>query len=306
MDKNHYEVIVVGAGPAGLTAAIYLKRANYQVLVIEKSAPGGKINFTATIENYPGFENIKGPELAMKMYQQAQALGVIFDSGTIERIERNNDIFTVISDEDTYFTKALIIATGTSEKLIGVKGEKEFYGKGVSYCAVCDGALYRNKPVAVIGGGNSAFDEALYLSDLVEHIYLIHRNQNFKAGALLVERVKKKDNITILVDTIVTSINGNKTVNEIEIKNTINEETTNIKVDAIFPFIGVIPNTEFLKEFNILDNQAYVLVDSSMATKIKGLYACGDVVAKNLRQIVTATNDGAIAATSVTHYLKRG
>jgi thioredoxin reductase (NADPH) len=299
-----YDLIIIGAGPSGMSAAIYGSRGGLKVAMIEKEVPGGKVMKTSDIENWPGVASIKGPDLAFEMFNHAQKFGAefiygnvidIIDEGTIKKVKT--------SDNTLYETLAVIIATGTKERKIGIKGEDEYYGKGVSYCAVCDGALYKNKPIAVIGGGNSALEEALYLTRFASKIYLIHRRDEFRAEDIIVNNIKNNKVIELKLKYIPLEINGNNTVNQIVIKNVVNNEVENLEVNAVFPFIGLDPESRFASRLNITNERGYVVTNSEMETDVKGIFAAGDVIEKNLRQIVTASSDGAIAANKVIQYI---
>lgn len=301
--KNNYEVIIVGGGPAGLTAAIYLKRAGHDVVVFERYVPGGKVNSTAIIDNYPGVPHISGPDFASMLFEQVRSLKIRIEEVDVLEIKKQDEQFVVVGDDGEYISKSVIIASGTREKKLEVKGEEQFFGKGVSYCAICDGPLYKQKDVAVIGAGNSAFEEALYLSSICHKVYIIHRSEAFRGDHVLVNDVRNKENVEIITNAQVKEINGDQVVNEI----LICKEGKDIRlaVDGVFPFIGTIPNTQFLKKLHILDEASYVIVNNKMESSIEGLFAAGDVISKDIRQIVTATSDGAIAATSASRYLKR-
>ncbi|HML99718.1 MAG TPA: thioredoxin-disulfide reductase [Bacilli bacterium] len=300
MDRKT-DVTIVGSGPAGITATIYLKRALIDVVLLDKYVPGGKVNFTAEIENYPGFNKITGPDLAGKFFEQVQNFGVEVTYGDVLDIEKKDDEFKVITDDGTITSKFVIFATGTDERKMNIPGEDEFKGKGVSYCAVCDGSFYKGENVAVVGGGNSALQEALYLSGFVKKVFLIHRRQGFRADELLVKKVKSTGNIELVLDSVTLAVEGEKFVSGIKIKNAITGEEKILPVKAVFPYIGQIPATKGLSKLQVLDEHGYVIVDENMETKVGNLFGAGDVVKKNLRQIVTATNDGAIAAIEITH-----
>lgn len=300
MDKTT-TVAIVGSGPAGITATIYLKRALIDVVLLDKYVPGGKVNFTAEIENYPGFNKISGPDLAGKFFEQIQNFGVEVTYGDVTRVEKSGEKFRVITDDGIITSDYVIFATGTDERKMNIPGEEEFKGKGVSYCAVCDGSFYKGEEVAVVGGGNSALQEALYLSGFVKKVYLVHRRQGFRADELLVKKVKATENIEMVLDSITLEVTGEELVNGLIVENKITKEKRTLPIKAVFPYIGMIPATGALKDLDVLNENGYIIVNEEMETKVANLFGAGDVVDKNLRQIVTATNDGAIAAIEITH-----
>ena len=297
------DVLIVGAGPAGLSAAIYLIRSGYEVTIFEKGFPGGKVNLTAEVENYPGIEKISGPDLAFKIYEHALNLGAKITSKEVKKIIKDKDVFKVFTENDTFMFKAVIIATGTIENKLEVENSIKFENHGISYCAVCDGRFYKDKEVAVIGGGNAALEEALYLEKICSKVHLIHRRNEFRADQIVVDLVKKSS-IDIIYDSIVTKVEGDNLVTGLELLNVKTQSTSTLKVSGIFPYIGARPNTQFLDN-QLLDEKGYLLVNERMETKLVGLYGCGDVIKKDLRQVVTATSDGAIAAINVANYLKK-
>ena len=297
------DVLIVGAGPAGLSAAIYLIRSGYEVTIFEKGFPGGKVNLTAEVENYPGIEKISGPDLAFKIYEHALNLGAKITSKEVKKIIKDKDVFKVFTENDTFMFKAVIIATGTIENKLEVENSMKFENHGISYCAVCDGRFYKDKEVAVIGGGNAALEEALYLEKICRKVHLIHRRNEFRADQIVVDLVKNSS-IDIIYDTIVTKVEGDNLVTGVDLLNVKTQSTSTLKVSGIFPYIGARPNTQFL-DSHLLDEKGYLLVNERMETKLVGLYGCGDVIKKDLRQVVTATSDGAIAAINVANYLKK-
>ena len=295
MNKNTH-VAIIGAGPAGLTAAIYLKRAMLDVTIIDKYAPGGKVNTTAHIENYPGYELINGPELATKMYEHALSLGAEVSYGNVLKVDKVDEHFLVTTDEEVIEAAYVIVASGTKERLLGVPGEETFTNRGVSYCAVCDGSFYKGEEVAVVGGGDAALEEALYLATIVKKIYLIHRRQGFRASAIIVDKVKSTPNIELVLDSVPLEIVGGKVVEGIKVQNILSHEETLIPVKAVFPFIGQIPNTDFVQHLGITTEAGFLLTNRELETPIKNLFGAGDCVDQNLRQIVVAAGDGAITA----------
>lgn len=306
MNKEVHPVIIVGAGPSGMTAAIYLARANVKVKIVDKYAPGGKMNITQLVHNYPGFETISGPDLAFKMFEQVRALGINIDYADVTNITKEDDIFTLTSDEGEFFARAVIVATGTQERKLKIPGEAKYTGRGVSYCAVCDGNLYRDDAIVLIGGGNSAIEEAVFVSKIVREIHIVHRNAVFRADEKLIKELKDAPNVHFHLHTIPVEIGGDaEGVTSILLKNLKTGEEKTLEVKAVFPFIGSDAVTDFLSNFDVRDDKGYTLVDHEMMTNVPGLFSVGDVNQKVLRQIVTATNDGAIAALAVNRYLKQ-
>ena len=298
-----YDVIIIGAGPAGLTSAIYAKRSNKNVLVLEANTYGGQIVTTDKIDNYPATPHISGFDFATNLYNQAVELGaeVKFEKA-IEIVD--GDIKKVITDKNTYEASSIIVAIGVRNRSLNVPGEKEFEGKGVSYCATCDGMFYKGKTVAVVGAGNTAFEEAIYLSNICKKVYLIHRNEKFKASASMVKKLKTKDNVEFILNSNVVSINGEDKVSDIEIKDN-NDNITNLKVAGIFIAIGQIPENGNLTKDLKTDKNGYIKSDKNLKTNIDGVYVAGDIRPKTLRQLVTATSDGAIAAVNAIKSIKK-
>lgn len=293
-----YDVLIIGAGPAGISAAIYALRNDLKVGILEGDAPGGKMVYTATIENYPGYGAIDGPDLAYTMFNQIIDLGVDYIGFNATGIRKEDGYFVVSGDEDLK-ARTVIIATGTKNRKLEIPGEERFTNKGISWCAICDGALYRNKEVAVIGGGNSAFEESIYLSGVVKKVYLIHRRDEFRADKQIIEKVKSLGNVEMILNTVVLEFVGEEDLKKLILKNTKTGAVTELPVSGCFEFVGLLPATDFVQELGILDENGYIPVNENQETKIEGLYAVGDVVTKKVRQIVTAVNDGAIAALDI-------
>lgn len=308
-NKYDYDLVVIGGGPAGMTTAIYAQRANLKTVIIEKYIVGGKMIKTSEIENYPGYDYILGPELSEKMQKQVEKLQVEFVTDEVIKItdSENHKIKTVLlSSGDVLIAKGVIIATGSLERKIGVRGEEEYANRGVSYCAVCDGALFKNKIISVVGGGYAACEESLYLTRFTNKVNLIHRRDQFRADDKTVNKVKNNENINLITDHVVLKVLGTedkKKVGKLEIQNIKTKEISEITTDALFPYIGSDPVTKFVKDLDICDSNGYIIVNDKCQTKIPGLYAAGDVIAKNLRQIVTAVNDGAIAAQYLINFI---
>ena len=303
MDKQ-YDVIIIGCGPAGLTAAIYASRANLKTLILEAAVNGGKLSKTYQIENYPGIKEISGLELATTLSEHAVKFGAELVSGEVTRIEDGDLKKVFLKDGTQIEAKALIVATGTKERTLDLPRANEFTGRGISYCAVCDGFFYRNKEVAIVGGGNSALEESLYLASLAKKVTIIIRRDVFRAEESIVEKVKANEKIEIITKSLPEElcIEDDRIVG-LKIRNVDSNEITTVPCSGIFPYIGADPITDFLPA-ELLDEKGYVITDENMATKAKGIYAAGDCIVKNLRQVVTACNDGAIAADSIAKLLK--
>lgn len=300
-----YDVIVIGAGHGGLTAGLYASRANLSVLILDRGIYGGQMNNTAEVENYPGFKSILGPDLAEKMYQGATQFGAEYAYGSVEKVEVNGDLKQVITDSETYEAPVVIIATGSQYRKLGVEGEVEYAGRGVSYCAVCDGAFFKDQPLAVIGGGDSAVEEGGYLAKLASNVNIIHRRDQLRAQKILQERAFANDKIDFTWDTVVTKINGDgQKVTSVSTHNKKTGEDGELKVNGVFIYVGVIPLSEPFKELGITDEQGWIKTDELMQTSLPGVYAIGDVRAKELRQITTAVGDGSIAGQQAFNYLE--
>lgn len=297
-----YDLIIVGAGPAGLTAAIYARRASKKVLVLEAKAYGGQIINTPDVENYPAEEHISGFDLATKIYNQAKELGaeIVF-----ERVTDVNDLGLekeVVTTKTRYKSKAVILATGSESRKLGLFNEEKLVGKGISYCATCDGAFYKKKVVAVVGGGNTALDDTLYLADIVDKVYLIHRRSEFRGEEGTVNKLKECDNVEFIYNSNITKLNAQDRLESIEITNSDGSVRT-IEVDGLFVAIGRIPdNQNFAKIIN-LDSVGYVISGEDCHTNVNGIFVAGDNRAKDVRQLVTATSDGAISATEAIKYI---
>ncbi len=288
------DLLIIGAGPAGLTAALYATRAGADVIIVDSGAPGGKLNVTADIENYPGITQ-KGPELAMSMYEHCLSFGAKYEYAQIESVKKVEDHFEVKSADKTYEATYVMIATGTKERKMEIPLEEDMIGRGVSYCAVCDGPFFRGKEVAVVGGGNSAIEEAIYLASLAQTVHVIVRRDVLRADQYLVDKAKAKDNIQFhFLRKPVSVLVENDMVSGLELEDSQSGEKENLSVNGIFPFIGLDPVSDMFKDLGILDNEGYIPVDENQQTQVEGLFAGGDVTVKNLRQVVTATNDGAI------------
>ena len=294
-----YHTVIIGSGVAGMTAAIYLKRARKDICILENGVPGGQITLASSVENYPGFSSITGSDLALNIYNQVLNLGVTYKYTKANQVKVENDFITVITDKEEIKCKNLIIATGRAPRKLEVTLEDRLVGSGISFCATCDSSLYKDKKVAVVGGGTAALEEAIYLSKICNNVTLIQRRDTFSATDALVNDVKNTKNITILTNRTVKEfkVNDNKLSGIVlEDKQNNQEEIT---VDGCFEYIGQVPNTKIFENLDILDDKGYVNVDKNYQTKISGIYAAGDCVKKDLYQVVTACSEGAIAANNI-------
>ncbi len=305
IDEKLHDLIIIGAGPAGMTAAIYASRGGLEVMMLDV-LPGGKLNQTSEIENWPGEASILGPDLATKMSSHSTQFGAVHEFGEVEKITIDGSIKILETYSKIYKAKSIIIASGTLERKLGIPGEDEHYGRGVSYCTVCDAAFFRNSPVAIIGGGDSAYEAADYMARFSDKVDLVLRRDVPRAQNINVERVMNNSNVNVHFNYSPVEIIGKEgKVNIVKFKNNIDEDAdlVEVQVDAIFPQIGIIPNTKFLENLDILDEEKYIKADERMKTSIPGVFAAGDVIAKDLRQIVTATGDGSIAGEEATVYV---
>ena len=294
-----YHTVIIGSGVAGMTAAIYLKRARKDICILENGVPGGQITLASSVENYPGFSSITGSDLALNIYNQVLNLGVTYKYTKANQVKVEDDFINVITDKEEIKCKNLIIATGRAPRKLEVTLEDRLVGSGISFCATCDSSLYKDKKVAVVGGGTAALEEAIYLSKICNNVTLIHRRDTFSATDALVNDVKNTKNITILTNRTVKEfkVNDNKLSGIVlEDKQNNQEEIT---VDGCFEYIGQVPNTKIFENLDILDDKGYVNVDKNYQTKIPGIYAVGDCVKKDLYQVVTACSEGAIAANNI-------
>ena len=297
-----YDIIIVGAGPSGLTAAIYGRRANKKVLVLEKNAYGGQIINTRDIENYPGVDHINGFDFATKLYNQAKDLGAEIKYQKVVSINDLGDTKEVITSKETYKCKAVILATGNDVRKLNIPNEDKLIGKGISYCATCDGNFYKNKTVAVVGGGNTALEDSLYLSDICDKIYLIHRRDSFRGEEKTVNLLKEKNNIEFILNSNITKINGEDNLESIEVTDN-NGNTKEIKVNGLFVAIGRVPENDIFSNLVELDENGYIKAHEDCLTNVKGVFVSGDNRTKEIRQLVTATGDGAVAATQAVKYI---
>jgi len=298
-----YDVIIIGAGTAGLSAAIYAVRAGKSALVLEAKAYGGQIINTPEVENYPGIKNISGFEFATGLFEQAKDAGAVIKTQGVLEVKKEADIFTVTTKRNVYESKALIIATGATNRPLGLEREKEMIGKGISYCATCDGAFFKGKNVAVIGGGNTALEDAGFLSNYCRKVYIVHRRDAFRGEPATLERLKAKENVELVLDSVSVELTGEDRVSGLEVKNVKTGELRKLDVDGIFVAIGQIPSNALFKDFVALDAAGYVVAGENCRTDVKGVFAAGDCRTKKIRQLTTAASDGAIAALEACEYI---
>lgn len=302
-----YDVIIVGGGGAGLTAAIYTSRAKLKTLLVEKLAPGGQIALTDLVENYPGFpEGILGPDISLRMEEQAKKYGTQVAYQEVQRITRNeHNVFVLDCGAEKYQAKSIILAAGASFRRLNVPLEKELTGKGVSYCATCDGAFFRDKEIVVVGGGDSAMQEGLFLTRFASKVTVIHRRDKLRASPILQQRAQENEKIVFVWDTVIEKIIGEKKVEAVELKNLKTGESREFKTDGVFIFIGHDPNTGFLKGFVDLDAHQYVKSDGSVKTSLPGVFAAGEIRAGAVKQLVSACGEGCEAALAAQEYLEQ-
>lgn len=302
---TQYDVAIIGSGPAGMTAAIYAARANLNVLLLDKLAPGGQIVNTFEIQNYTGMGTINGADLAIKMFEHTQELGISFDYGTVTEIQSEGNVKKLLCEEGhSYEAKAVIIATGTRPRVLGVPGEDKFTGTSISWCAICDGAQYREKKVIVIGGGNSAVEEAIYLAGLAEEVTLVTL-LNLTADPVACDKLRAMPNVKIYEYYDILEFFGDDKFEGLRAKSTQTDQEITVRADGAFEYIGLQPTAEAFKGLGILNDYGYIETDSFMETKAPGIYGAGDITSKHLRQVITACNDGAIAAQSVAKYIEK-
>jgi thioredoxin reductase (NADPH) len=301
-----YDVIIIGGGPAGLTAGIYAGRARLKALLVEKLIHGGQMMTTDFVENYPGFpEGISGPDLSDRMRKQAERFGLEIITGEVQELKPGDGRHTVVLEDRTLKAGAVIIATGARYKRLGVPGENDLTGRGVSFCATCDGALYRDQEIAMVGGGDTSLSETIFLTRFAKKIHLIHRRDEFRGAKYLQEQVLDMDKVQVHWNTVVEEFQGDdQGLTGMKLKNVKSGDTSTLPVSGVFVAIGINPNTEWLKDLLPLDEWGFIFTDQEMATKVPGIFAAGDVRAKNLWQIATAVGDGAVAANAAEHYLQ--
>ncbi len=299
-----YDVIIIGAGPGGLTAGMYASRGNLNTISIEKMMPGGQIANTHLVEDYPGFESISGPELAQKMEAHARKFGLKIENDMVHKIRSDGRYWVVEGDSDNYRGKAVIIATGGQPRKLGVPGELEFAGRGVSYCAICDGAFFKGEVIAVFGGGDSAVEEGIYLTKFASKLYIIHRRDQLRAQKIIQDRAKANPKIEFIWDSVPVKISGADKVSSVTIKNVKTGEIRDLAVGAVFPFIGFVPNSDLFEEGIKRDSGGYIITNENMETSLKGIYAIGDVRKQLCKQVTNAVGDGTTAAVAADKYIE--
>ncbi|MCY7761073.1 thioredoxin-disulfide reductase [Bacillus spizizenii] len=304
-EEKVYDVIIIGAGPAGMTAAVYTSRANLSTLMIERGIPGGQMANTEDVENYPGFKSILGPELSNKMFEHAKKFGAEYAYGDIKEVVDGKEYKVVKAGSKEYKARAVIIAAGAEYKKIGVPGEKELGGRGVSYCAVCDGAFFKGKELVVVGGGDSAVEEGVYLTRFASKVTIVHRRDKLRAQSILQARAFDNEKVDFLWNKTVKEIHEeNGKVGNVTLVDTVTGEESEFKTDGVFIYIGMLPLSKPFENLGITNEEGYIETNDRMETKVEGIFAAGDIREKSLRQIVTATGDGSIAAQSVQHYVE--
>lgn len=300
-----YDVIIIGAGPAGMTAAVYTSRANLSTLMIERGIPGGQMANTEEIENYPGFDHILGPDLSTKMFEHAKKFGAEYAYGDVKGIVDGEEYKTITAGSKEYKARAVILTTGAEYKKMGIPGESELGGRGVSYCAVCDGAFFKKKNLIVVGGGDSAVEEGVYLTRFADKVTIVHRRDELRAQKIIQDRAFANDKVDFIWSHTVKEIKGeNGKVAGVTLVSTKDGTETEKEIDGVFIYIGMLPLTKPFENLGILNDEGYVVTNEVMETSVPGIYAAGDLREKTLRQVVTATGDGSIAAQAAQHYIE--
>lgn len=300
-----YDIIIIGAGPAGLTASIYAKRANKKILVFEKNIYGGQIVTSSKVENYPGVESITGFDFATRLNNQAKSFGVEVKSENVIKIENNDNYKSIITDKGIYKTKTIIIATGSRKRKLGIPGEKELVGKGISYCATCDGNFFKDKDVAVIGGGNTALEDSLFLSDICKNVFIIYRKNKFKGESSLVDLLNKRENIKIIFNSEVIKLDNKNDFIKLNIINNQTNNSSDLNVSGVFVAIGQVPDNEIFDGLIDMNEFGYIKSNENCETNIKGIFVAGDCREKKYRQLTTATADGTISALNAIEYINK-
>lgn len=299
-----YDTMIIGAGPAGMTATLYAARSNLKVALLERGIYGGQMNNTAEIENYPGYARISGPELAEKMFEPLENLGVEHLFGQVEKIEDHGNYKKIITEDGAFETKTVILASGANHRHLGVPGEEEYNSRGVSYCAVCDGAFFRGEDLLVVGGGDSAVEEAIFLTRFAKSVTIVHRRDQLRAQKLLQERAFANEKISFIWDSVVKEIKGDdRRVTSVVFENVKTGQSSESDFGGVFVYVGLDPVSDFVKDLGICDEAGWIVTDQHMKTAIDGIYAIGDVRQKDLRQITTAVGDGAVAGQEVYKYI---
>lgn len=304
-EEKIYDVAILGAGPAGMTAAVYTSRANLSTIMIERGVPGGQMVNTNEVENYPGFASILGPDLSNKMFEHAKKFGAEYAFGDVKRLIDGDEYKTIVTGNKEYKARSVIIATGAEHKKLGIPGEEEYSGRGVSYCAVCDGAFFKDRELVVVGGGDSAVEEGIFLTRFAKKVTIVHRRDQLRAQKILQERAFANEKIDFIWSHTVKEIHGKDgKVNSVILVSTKDGTEREFKTDGVFIYIGLVPLTKPFEHLGITNEDGWIITDEEMRTKIPGIFAAGDVRAKSLRQIVTATGDGSIAAQSAQEYVE--
>jgi len=300
-----FDCLIIGSGPTGMGASLKLKEAGKDIAIIEKDAPGGKVNIAPRVDNYPGFKQIPGPDLAYEFYKRMKQADIQIIGDEVTSLEKYDSHFKLVCSHDVLYAKTILIASGTLERKLGLDKEDEMLGHGLSYCALCDGHFFRNKNILVAGGGNSALKEAIYLSNLANHLTLIHRRNQFRGSDKLVEELKSKSNVTILTPFIPVEIMADDHITGIKIRNVEDNKEQVIDVDGFFPLVGQIPNTKFINIDGIKDEWGTIPVDRTMMTGVPGVFAGGDCLPRDIKQIYLSEHDGMVAAKSIIEYLSK-
>jgi thioredoxin reductase (NADPH) len=304
-EEKIYDVIIAGAGPAGMTAAVYTSRANLSTLMLERGIPGGQMANTEEVENYPGYDHILGPDLSTKMFEHAKKFGAEYAYGDIKEVIDGKEYKTIVAGSKQYKARAIIISTGAEYKKLGVPGEKDLGGRGVSYCAVCDGAFFKGKELVVVGGGDSAVEEGVYLTRFASKVTIVHRRDQLRAQKILQDRAFANEKVDFIWNHTIKQINDvNGKVGSVTLVSTVNGEEQEFKADGVFIYVGMLPLSKPFESLGITNENGYIETNEKMETKVPGIFAAGDIREKTLRQIVTATGDGSIAASSAQHYIE--
>ncbi|WP_208560911.1 thioredoxin-disulfide reductase [Marinilactibacillus kalidii] len=299
-----YDVIVIGAGPGGLTAGLYASRSNLSTLMLERGLPGGQMNNTAEIENYSGFSSILGPDLSTKMYEGAQQFGAEYAYGDVQEIINGEEYKEIVTSSKTFRTRSIILATGAEHKKLGVPGEAELNGRGVSYCAVCDGAFFKGKHVIVAGGGDSAVEEGTYLTQFASKVTIVHRRDSLRAQKILQDRAFKNEKIDFVWDSVIEEIEGDQAVSGVRIRNLKTGDVSTLEAGGTFIYIGILPNSDQFRSLGITDEEGWIETDENMESRVPGIFAIGDVRKTVLRQVATAVGDGSIAGNAAYQYVE--
>lgn len=299
-----YDVVVIGSGPGGMTSVLYASRSNLSTLLIERGVPGGQLINTAEVENYAGFKSIKGPELANNMYEGATQFGAEYTFGDVREIVDGKEYKQIVTSNKIFKARSIILATGAEHKKLGVPGENELNGRGVSYCAVCDGAFFRDRPLVVVGGGDSAVEEGTYLTQFASEVTIVHRRDELRAQKILQDRAFSNDKVKFIWDSVVEEIEGENNVKALQLRNTKTGEVTEMSADGVFVYIGLLPNSNAFLDLGITDHEGWIVTDENMQTSVPGIFAVGDVRQTVLRQVATAVGDGSIAGDAAYKYVE--